>query len=96
MIITRYSSGYIGGTVLKRLLEHSDVASFTITALVRSEDKAKKLSELGVKTVLGAHENLDLLENVASQSDFVFAMVSSTSSQTPDGNALHDRPTAMI
>ena len=33
-------TGYIGGSVLSRLLEHPSASTFDITVLVRSEEKA--------------------------------------------------------
>ncbi|EKM78697.1 hypothetical protein AGABI1DRAFT_41510, partial [Agaricus bisporus var. burnettii JB137-S8] len=40
--------GYIGGSILERLLVHPDAHSFEITTLVRSQNKADKLKKLGV------------------------------------------------
>jgi uncharacterized protein YbjT (DUF2867 family) len=69
--------GYIGGCVLARLLKHANAASFEITALVRSAEKAEKLHTLGVKTILGSYtdENLDFLTKAASEADVVFTIV---------------------
>jgi len=72
-----YSSGYIGGTVLGRFLAHPDVAQFNLTALVRSEEKAKKLETFGVNAVVGSLQDLELLESLASKADYVVSMVSS-------------------
>ncbi|KAJ3508596.1 hypothetical protein NLJ89_g5672 [Agrocybe chaxingu] len=70
-------TGYIGGSVLSRLLKHKDAASFHITALVRSTDKAKKLKTLGVDTIIGSYSDKDLtfLKEEASKADVVIAAV---------------------
>ena len=58
--------GYIGGSVLQRLLSHPNAANFEITALVRNADKAKLLeTRFGVKTVLGSLQDLDKLADLA-------------------------------
>lgn len=67
------ATGYIGGTVLTRLLSHSLSDTFQTTALVRSESKAKKFRTLGVKAVLGSHSDLSLLRQLAGEADVVFA-----------------------
>ncbi|KAI0661782.1 NAD-P-binding protein [Cubamyces menziesii] len=61
------ATGYIGGTVLQRLLSHPNAADFVITALVRNADKAKVLeTQFGVKTVLGSFQDLDKLTDLAA------------------------------
>lgn len=69
--------GYIGGCVLARLLKHANAASFEITALVRSAEKAEKLQTLGVKSILGSYadKNLDFLTKATSEADVIFAIV---------------------
>ena len=70
--------GYIGGSVLARLLRHVDRSNFHIIALVRSAEKGEKLKSLGVDaTVLGSYtdEDLSFLTVAASQADLVFAIV---------------------
>ncbi|CAL1702850.1 unnamed protein product [Somion occarium] len=69
------ATGYIGGSVLSRLLAHPDVERFEITALVRSAEKAERLRELGVKTVIGSTDDAEKLETLASQAHIVFSMV---------------------
>jgi len=71
------ATGYIGGSVLTRLLKHSDRSNFNITALVRSAEKGEKLKSLGVDAiVLGSYtdENLGFLTEAASHADVVFAI----------------------
>lgn len=67
--------GYIGGSVLLRLLNHPNAASFNITALVRSPEKAEKLKALGVNAVIGSHDDPQLVEKLVSEADVVVAMV---------------------
>jgi uncharacterized protein YbjT (DUF2867 family) len=71
----QYSEGYIGGSVLSRLLKHSKAASFNITALVRSPEKAEKLKTFGVHPVVGSHSDLALVEKLTAKSDVVIATV---------------------
>jgi uncharacterized protein YbjT (DUF2867 family) len=68
-------AGYIGGSVLARFLQRPDFASFNLTALVRSPEKAAKLNALGVNTVIGSHSDTALMESLAANSDVVLAMV---------------------
>ena len=68
-------AGYIGGSVLVRLLQHPDSKSFQISALVHSSSKAEKLKTLGIRTVLGSYSDLDLLTKEAAEADFVITMV---------------------
>ncbi|KAI0694390.1 NAD-P-binding protein [Cerioporus squamosus] len=67
------ATGYLGGTVLARLLNHPDRKNFDITVLVRNEAKAKILSEkFGLKTVIGTHQDLDKVESQAEAAHIVF------------------------
>ena len=70
-----YSEGYIGGSVLSRLLKHPNAATFNITALVRSPEKAEKLKILGVNPVVGSHSDLALVEKLTAKADVVIATV---------------------
>ncbi|KAF9476529.1 hypothetical protein BDN70DRAFT_995588 [Pholiota conissans] len=54
------ATGYVGGSVVSRLLKHRQATSFEITALLRSAEKAEKLHTLGIKTVLGSYTDKDL------------------------------------
>ncbi|TFL01459.1 hypothetical protein BDV98DRAFT_593342 [Pterulicium gracile] len=54
------ATGYIGGTVLERLLNHPDVSRFDITAIVRSVEKAEKLNKLGLDVIVGSHSDANL------------------------------------
>lgn len=71
-----HSLGYIGGSVLSRLLSHPDANSFDITAIVRWPEKAKKLESFGIKSVVGSFKtNLDLVEKLAEAAHVVFHCV---------------------
>lgn len=70
------TSGYIGGAVLARLLAHPNAGTFEITALVRSPEKAITLkSKFGVNVVIGTHQELDKIHDLAMQSHIVFHLV---------------------
>lgn len=65
------ATGYLGGSVLQRLLDHPERDTFEITALVRNADKAKLLNTLGVNTVVASLSDLDKLTELAAASDVV-------------------------
>jgi len=69
------TTGYIGGTVLERFLDHPSAGSWTFTALVRSKDKAAVLKEAGVTPILGDLSDLDVIEKAAFEADVVMAIV---------------------
>ena len=69
--------GYIGGSVLWRLLHHKDAKNFTLKALVRNPEKAKLLRDkFGVETVVGSHADANKIEELAAESDVVISTVS--------------------
>lgn len=68
------ATGYIGGSVLTRLINHPDFKSFEITALVRSADKAERLRKFGINVVVGSHKDEALVEQLTSQTDVVIAV----------------------
>ncbi|KAM6504225.1 NAD-P-binding protein [Amanita muscaria] len=70
------ATGYIGGSVLAQLLKHPKRDLFEYTALVRSPEKAEKLKEFGVKTVIGSFTDEDVLTEQASKVDVVFSLAS--------------------
>lgn len=70
-----YSIGYIGGSVLLRFLKHPNAASFNITVLVRSPQKAENFKAFGVKPVVGSHSDLELVEKLAAEADVVITAV---------------------
>ncbi|CAO3587769.1 unnamed protein product [Absidia cylindrospora] len=53
------ATGYIGGAVVAKLLSNKQL---TITALVRNQEKAIKLEQQGIKTVIGSLANSALIE----------------------------------
>jgi uncharacterized protein YbjT (DUF2867 family) len=72
--------GYIGGSVLTKLLSHFLLDTFQIAVLVRDPAKAKAFEPLGVKPVIGSYSDHSLLRRLASEADVVFACVSFVSS----------------
>ncbi|GJE97531.1 NAD(P)-binding protein [Phanerochaete sordida] len=72
------ATGYIGGTVLSRLLAHHNAHTFDITALVRSPEKAKILKErFGVHSAVGSFEDTALLEQLSANAHVVLSMADS-------------------
>ena len=69
-------AGYVGGSGLQAILAHPKAHSFDITALVRSEAKAKAIENaLGIKTVIGSLQDHALLTERAEQADVVLQQV---------------------
>ncbi|TRM56130.1 hypothetical protein BD626DRAFT_541523 [Schizophyllum amplum] len=66
-------TGYIGGTVLADLLKRPDASSYKIRALVRNAEKAEQLKALGVEPVMGALDDVDIIEKAASEADIIIA-----------------------
>lgn len=67
--------GYLGGSIIERLLDHQNAHSYTIKALVRSQEKALKLNSFGVETTVGSLEDSDLVSKLVLESDVVFSCV---------------------
>ncbi|KAH8091797.1 hypothetical protein BXZ70DRAFT_909660 [Cristinia sonorae] len=67
------ATGYIGGTVLAKLIEHPSANTFSITVLTRSQDKAKLIEEKfpQLKVVVGSTDDEETLERLASESHVV-------------------------
>ncbi|KAI0368804.1 NAD-P-binding protein [Pilatotrama ljubarskyi] len=66
------ATGYIGGAVLQRLLQHPHRENFEISALVRNVEKAKLLvREFGVRTVVGSLQDSDKLKSLAENAHVV-------------------------
>lgn len=65
------ATGYIGGTVLEKLLHSSHKGKWDITVLTRSEDTVSKFKELGVTPLLGSLDDTEILIKAASESDVV-------------------------
>ncbi|KAF7328355.1 NmrA domain-containing protein [Mycena venus] len=71
------ATGYIGGTVLGKLLQHPRVTNLHVTAFVRDPAKAEKLEAFGVTPVIGDNSKLELLEALAQDADVVFSVANS-------------------
>ncbi len=68
--------GYIGGSVLQKILQHPEANTFEITALVRDAGKAQILeTKFGVKAVVGSMEELDKLTELAEKAHIVVQVV---------------------
>ncbi|KAK0472972.1 hypothetical protein IW261DRAFT_1553227 [Armillaria novae-zelandiae] len=67
------ATGYIGGTILSRLIEHKDSKNFDITILLRPTRSPAGYEALGLKTVSGSDSDLALLRAQAAAADIVFA-----------------------
>lgn len=63
------ATGYIGGSVLKKLLQCS--TKYHVTALVRAKEAANKLASLNVTPLVGTLDDLDLLTKAAEEADAV-------------------------
>lgn len=66
-------TGYLGSAVLSRFLALETKHQFTV--LTRSEEKAKLIDQIRpgqVKAVQGTHQDLDLIEKLASENDITF------------------------
>ncbi|KAF8149869.1 hypothetical protein B0H34DRAFT_785168 [Crassisporium funariophilum] len=66
-------TGYIGGSVLTRLLSHPLSDTFRLTVLVRSSEKASQFRTMGIRAVVGSNSDLGLLKELAGDSDLVIA-----------------------
>ena len=70
--------GYIGGTVLARLIDHPSASTFKITVLTRSAEKAKLFEEKypSIKAVVGSTNEEEKLSQLVSEAHYVFSTVS--------------------
>jgi len=69
------SPGYIGGSVLTRLLSHPRSDTFRITVLVRAQEKAAQFRTMGIKAVVGSNADTATLRELAADADLVIACV---------------------
>jgi len=67
------ATGYIGGSVLDKLLHRSDASDFEITVLTRQAEKAKEFEKLGLKAIQGDLESSDLLREQCAAADIVMS-----------------------
>lgn len=66
------ATGYIGGSILWRLVHHKDAGIFKIKALIRDAAKAKRFAaEYGIEPVIGSLQEIAKLEHHASEADYV-------------------------
>jgi len=73
------ATGYIGGSILTALLQHSNASNFHITALIRGVDeRVKKLALLNVTPIVGSNESFDIIEKVATESHVVIHTANSS------------------
>ncbi|KAJ7330826.1 NAD-binding protein [Mycena albidolilacea] len=73
------ATGYIGGTVLEKLLQHPLAADFKISTPVRDPVKAEKLKAFGVTPVVADFQyDLDMLKTLAKDADVVFSIADSS------------------
>ncbi|KAN0073836.1 hypothetical protein V8E55_012090 [Tylopilus felleus] len=78
------ATGYVGGTVIDRLLKHPTFETSEFTVLVRKADAVPAFKSLGIKTVLGSYDDHELLEKQASLSDIVFSIADSDNALAND------------
>ncbi|KAH9889807.1 NAD-P-binding protein [Cubamyces lactineus] len=77
-ILLTGATGYISASVLERLLAHPKAATFEITSLVRSPEKAMVLKDkFGVNVVIGTHAEHDKLTQLAERADVVISVTDS-------------------
>lgn len=67
--------GYIGGSVLNRILSHPQREKYEITILLRSSEKAEAFKAFGLKVTIGSMSDHDFLEQTVAQYDIVFQTV---------------------
>ena len=61
------AAGYIGGSVASGLIKHGH----KIVGLVRTNKRASQAEALGIKPIIGSLDSLDLLKDLASDSDAI-------------------------
>lgn len=67
------ASGYVGGAIATRLVEDG----YAVRGLVRSEEKARRLSAAGIEPVLGTLDDAEMLTREARASDGVVNVANS-------------------
>ena len=70
--------GYVGGSLLQRLLSHPKASTFAITTLVRNAEKAKAIAAIlpDVNVVTQHPGKYDQFESLSEQSHIVMHVVS--------------------
>ncbi|KAF9524906.1 hypothetical protein CPB83DRAFT_860441 [Crepidotus variabilis] len=74
-------TGYIGGSVYSHLSKYSGFSSLEITVILRSADKADNLKKLGINAVVGAHDDVQVMESLAAEADVVIAIADTNNIQ---------------
>ncbi|GJE91615.1 NAD(P)-binding protein [Phanerochaete sordida] len=68
------ATGYIGGAVLSKLLQHPSRTTFEVTVMVRTHEKAQKFESLDVRAIVGSYkEDRALLEKCVEGAHVVFS-----------------------
>ncbi|KAJ7488072.1 hypothetical protein FB451DRAFT_1529080 [Mycena latifolia] len=67
------ATGYIGGAVLARFIQHPNASNFEFTLLVRDLKKAEGFRGMGFTVAVGSLADEELLERLASEADVVIA-----------------------
>lgn len=67
------AAGYIGGSVAARLLQEG----YTVRGLVRTQEQAERVKQLGIEPVVGTLEDQTILAHEAQQADAVINAASS-------------------
>ncbi|TFK27194.1 NAD-P-binding protein [Coprinopsis marcescibilis] len=67
------ATGYLGGSILTRLLSHPLSETFRLTVLVRAPEKATQFRKMGIHAVEGSNTDLELVRKLASNADIVVA-----------------------
>lgn len=67
------AAGYIGGSVAARLLQEG----YTVRGLVRTQEQADKVKQLGIEPVIGTLDDASILTHEAQQADAVINAASS-------------------
>lgn len=66
------ATGYIGGSVLDRLIAHPDQKSWDIISYSRNAEKAEVLlSRFGIKSIIGTLDENQKIEDAAAMADIV-------------------------
>jgi nucleoside-diphosphate-sugar epimerase len=66
------ATGYIGGSILDRLLQHSARNTYEIVSYARNEEKAKiLLKKFEVKSIIGTLDDSQKIEDAAATADIV-------------------------
>ena len=73
------ATGYIGGTVLAKLLASPQASNWTITALTRNKDTVQKLQDLGVTPLVGSLDDAELLKKAVTEADITIHAASAQS-----------------